>query len=388
MPAHYSTDQIIVPATFPRATRLSTVQPTDKLKLACGLYTSSYDGIDGITIFFCHANGFCKELYEPYFDELYESLENAGVYLKYILAIDAVNHGASYALNEGKIGPDVRWRDFWNDVVSTFYYLQSNNHPVVQLPVFGMGHSFGGAAIFGSASINQKMFVSVTGIDAVIGTLTPTRSENLANMTFTRNDKWPSLEVAREKLTKSEMVQSFDPRVRELYFKHAFRPLPTLKYPNEKGVTLATPVTSEMSTFIPLPVDLRAHADEVPYVQFGGRDAFHSLHYVKVPKLLILGSIGRDFYRNYLETYGHDKSFHYVKAQNTHLIPLENPAAVAGPAAKFIAQTYATWKSEQKEDLKTSRPVDFHPLYKKHYAPITTKFKRKRAQSPPSQSKL
>lgn len=379
MPVHYTKQDIVIPATFPRATRQSTRLPTDKLKLGCSVYSSDYSGPNGISLFMCHANGFVKELYEPLLDDLYEALEKKNVYVKYALAIDVVNQGASYILNEDKIGSDARWRDYWNDVVSAYYYLQSTDHPLTDLPVFGVGHSFGGNSILGAASINQKMFVSIVSIDSVVGKVMPPPEHKLSILTFNRADKWSSMEEARNKMGK-KMLEKFDPRARELFYQYAFRKLPTAKYPNEtSGVTLTTPITSELSTFTPLPIDLRPQ--EKPYVQFGPTDCFYgALPYVKVPKLMILGSMGLQVYPDFQEVYSEDKSFHFVPTEGSHLIPIEEPTFVAGIMAPFIATTYANWRAEQEADLADTRSRDFHPLYAKFFAPKVAELKQSMAK--------
>lgn len=46
-------------------------------------------------------------MYEPFLEDLYQTLKNKyGVNIKYILSIDMVNHGKSFAFNEHKLGND------------------------------------------------------------------------------------------------------------------------------------------------------------------------------------------------------------------------------------------------------------------------------------------
>ena len=59
----------------------------------------------GITIVACHANGAPKELYEPFWDALYEYMQKeSGTHILSIWIADVFNQGQSGILNEEKLG--------------------------------------------------------------------------------------------------------------------------------------------------------------------------------------------------------------------------------------------------------------------------------------------
>ena len=61
-----------------------------------------------VTIIACHAAGFFKELYEPFFDDLYKvsKTSSSSFRIRSIWIADTASHGASSILNEGKLGND------------------------------------------------------------------------------------------------------------------------------------------------------------------------------------------------------------------------------------------------------------------------------------------
>lgn len=71
-----------------------------------------------ITIVFAHANGFHRELYEPFFEELLTRLEKRGYVVRSIWAPDAAHQGMSGVINEEYLGDDPCWNDFSRDIVS------------------------------------------------------------------------------------------------------------------------------------------------------------------------------------------------------------------------------------------------------------------------------
>lgn len=225
--------------------------------------------------------------------------------------------------------------------------------------------------------MNTRMFVSIIGIDPVIVPKNHKKhidlavSGDLAVLTLKRTDKWPSLEAAHAWMKSSSMFKMFDPRVTKKYSQHAFRTMPNARYPNETGVSLATPSTQELITFIPLPIDLKP--DQEPYTQFASFQCGNVLDNIKIPKLMIQGTIGRSLNDDFKRVHGQDKTMHFAHTDGTHMVPFEEPTLVAELSAKFISETYATWRKEQADDIKTPRTYEFHPLYLKHYGPLVQK---------------
>lgn len=132
--------------------------------------------------------------------------------------------------------------------------LQMVNHfrKEMPLPLFGVGHSFGGNNLAGLALIHPRLFTSLILLDPVIVGQSPHSGGRGAPLASTfRRDLWPSREAAVAGFRKSPFYQSWDPRVLETWNKYGIRETPTLLYPNEKGsVTLSTPKHYEVQTFI------------------------------------------------------------------------------------------------------------------------------------------
>lgn len=84
----------------PRANRSQDHKPTD------------------LTIVFGHANGFHRELYEPYFDDLLKRLQAQGLVVRGIWVAEAAHQGWSGVLNEEYLGNDPSWNDYARDIVS------------------------------------------------------------------------------------------------------------------------------------------------------------------------------------------------------------------------------------------------------------------------------
>jgi hypothetical protein len=61
-----------------------------------------------VTIIGAHANGFPKELYEPFWDDLYERLRAQGRQIRGIWIADIASQGQSGIINEAILGPDGR----------------------------------------------------------------------------------------------------------------------------------------------------------------------------------------------------------------------------------------------------------------------------------------
>ena len=226
--------------------------------------------------------------------------------------------------------------------------------------------------------MNTRMFTSVVAIDGVISPEPFPRNDQLPILAFKRTDKWPSRNIASESLLRTPMLQRFDPRVREKYIRYAFRDLPTTQYPNDIGVTLSTPSTQELITFSPFPDHLQP--DQTPFLQTGTMECYAQLPNIKVPKLMILGEMGRCFESKYKENYGNDKSLTLVTTDGSHLLPLEESLLTAEIIAKFLAETLENWKKEQSKDLENARTYGFHPIYKQHFGPLVASLNKRQSK--------
>jgi hypothetical protein len=105
--SNFTIDELVFPGVFPRGHRRCTQSPSDRLDVVVNRYTprnnpSSQRG--DVTLVLLHANGFHKELYEPFFDALLVRSEKAGFRIRGIWAPDIAHQGASGVRNEHKLG--------------------------------------------------------------------------------------------------------------------------------------------------------------------------------------------------------------------------------------------------------------------------------------------
>lgn len=94
---------------YPRATSRSQ---HDVLQLSVKQYlplTNPSPQPGDVSIVAAHANGFCKELYEPLWDALFVQSKQQKWRIRSVWMADVANQGASYILNEDLLGNDPHW---------------------------------------------------------------------------------------------------------------------------------------------------------------------------------------------------------------------------------------------------------------------------------------
>ena len=265
---------------YPRAAALSQ---EDQLFLAVKQYIplSNPNPRSGdVTIIGAHANAFPKELYEPLWDDLLaqSELPSSKFRIRSIWMADIVHQGESYVLNEGKLGNDPGWFDTSRDLLH-FINLYSKDMP---RPIFGVGHSMGGAMLMNISLFHPRLFQGLILLDPVIQ---PKSAEivagaeraSLAAMSTFRRDVWPSRDEARRAFLKSPFYQTWDKRAFERWIDVGLRTGPTVLHPDMEGaeVTLTTPSAQEVFQYLRPnyngfgfksggKVDRRSHADIDP----------------------------------------------------------------------------------------------------------------------------
>ncbi|KIL93095.1 host-specific ak-toxin akt2 [Fusarium avenaceum] len=203
-----------------------------------------------VTIVGAHANGFPKELYEPLWDELYESAKQKNIRIRSIWIADVWNQGQSGVTNEDILGNDSSWFDHARDMM----YLINQNQRDMPHPIVGIGHSMGGSQLAQLALWHPRLLSSLVLIDPILQI--PNPSISLAGLSTKRRDIWPSRDGAAEKFKQSKFFQAWDPRVLDLWVKHGLRQVPTELYPVEKDslsderVTLTTSKHQELFSFV------------------------------------------------------------------------------------------------------------------------------------------
>ncbi|KFX91528.1 hypothetical protein V490_05859 [Pseudogymnoascus sp. VKM F-3557] len=332
-----------------------------------------------VTIIGAHANGFPKELYEPLWDEIYLRSKANGFRIRSIWIADAAHQNQSVVLNEDKLGNDPSWLDHPRDLLHMINHFRKE----MPLPLFGIGHSFGGNNLAMLSLIHPRLFTSLTLLDPVIVGQAPHSGGRGAPAASTfRRDLWPSREAAVAGFRKSPFYKSWDPRVLEAWNKYGIRETPTLLYPNEKGtMTLSTPVHHEVQTFIranfedpingPLaPITQYSHADLDPSIPPG--ELFYSpappmvlarLPQLRPSVLYVFGGTSNmappaaNAEKMRLTGTGTGGSGGAAKGRVKevvlegvgHLIAMEAPVQTAENTAKWIGQEMQLWRQEAEK---------------------------------------
>ncbi|KAF5348071.1 hypothetical protein D9758_010029 [Tetrapyrgos nigripes] len=228
----------------------------------------------GHTLFFAHANGFHKESWEPTLVSLLSSPQSQSQ-IREIWVWDAVNHGDSAILNQGKFDSLFHWRNAVLDLLSfLLYYIPDPAHlttepfptHVPRLPVketarrlqegllegiIGVGHSFGGCVCTLSAISHPTLFHSLILIDPAIFYPNPDALQHpktLAVGALARRGVWKDRDTARQGFLKSPFFQAWDPRVLDLYVETAL--CDDIDVSADTVVRLKTPPIQEANTFI------------------------------------------------------------------------------------------------------------------------------------------
>ncbi len=85
-----------------------------------------------------------KELYEPLWDEILEHSKTQGFGIRSIWIPDVAWQGDSGVLNERLLGNDPGWNDHARDLL----HLINVKRDQMPRPIVGLGHSFGGTALY------------------------------------------------------------------------------------------------------------------------------------------------------------------------------------------------------------------------------------------------
>ena len=113
-----------------------------------------------VTIIGAHANGFPKEMYEPYWDNVHEQMKAKGRNIRSVWIADLAFQGQSGVVNEALLGPDrelspltrkhqstnellASWLDHGRDLL----YLINQFQDDIPHPIIGIGHSVGGSQL-------------------------------------------------------------------------------------------------------------------------------------------------------------------------------------------------------------------------------------------------
>lgn len=205
----------------------------DIVKLHAKSYTP-HDVANGsatadLTIIAFHANAFHKEVYEPFFEELYRCLRQVhGVTIGSIWIADQAAQGASGLLNDGIHGNDPSWFDHSRDVLQMTNVFRRR----MKRPIVAVGHSMGGTQAVATAHLHPRLFEAVVIIDAPISLSYAPSIGPMVKYALHRAETHDTREQAEQAIRKSPLFKGWDPRVVQRYIETAFHSGPTAAIPN------------------------------------------------------------------------------------------------------------------------------------------------------------
>ena len=225
-----------------------------------------------ITVLATHAVGFPKELYEPFFDVFLQQSSTHNFRIRSIWIAEASNQGASGVINERTQGDDPSPFDYPRDLLHMINLFREE----FPSPIVGIGHSMGATALTHLAILHPRLLTSLILFDPIMGSSMSTDFATMFYMNSVRPDLWPSRKAAEE--ASKSLWREWDPKVLELWMKHAFRDTPTLAHATPGNVTLLTPKAQEgwiycRNWFDPLPAN---NKDE--YVTQAARAKYPDMH--------------------------------------------------------------------------------------------------------------
>ncbi|KAF9036371.1 alpha/beta-hydrolase [Panaeolus papilionaceus] len=196
----------------------------------------SASNTNGLTLVCMHALGMHKESWEVPIQSLLGVKQKA---IRDIFSIEMPNHGESSILNEAVIqqNPD-------ETIAQAIYnFITANSSDTVppkpdlsKRRFVGVGHSLGAVALFLMRDIKPVLpFESIIAIEPGISIEhTPERdacARILTAWTWLRHDVWMSRKAAKKELKTSPVHSTWDPRILDLYVKHALKTHPAAALP-------------------------------------------------------------------------------------------------------------------------------------------------------------
>jgi pimeloyl-ACP methyl ester carboxylesterase len=212
-------------------------------------------------VLFCHANGFCKDVWKPVAEELSAFAISPFRWI----AMDFSGHGNSRPIRSGGTRD---WRFAAEDISEV---IEEHGGGA---PVLGVGHSMGGAGLLLASLMGREstLFRSLVLFEPVI---LPTNSDEallspLVESATRRVRAWPSVEEAHEYISGRAVFSRFDPRAAAAYARGGTRPAAS----GGDGVELACDP-----------------ADEAALYRDGPRDLLHRIRGVGVPCHVVAGEL-------------------------------------------------------------------------------------------------
>lgn len=354
----------------------------DVLHLHCKSYTphevASGQTRGQCTVLAFHANGFHKEVYEPFFEQLYRDLkDNHGVVVGSIWIADQAHQGHSGLLNDQVLGNDPCWWDHSRDVLQMVNTFRSQ----MKRPLVGIGHSMGGTQAMACAHYHPRLFEAMVMIDPSMTLRQAPTLHAMLEFSLARPDTFKTREKAEKYVLESPFFKAWDKTVRQRYIDTAFHDGPTVLN-GESGVL--KPITSahqEVRTLtrpnlnhvgVAAPVDHKqryTHPDvhkesplTGPFYNSATRQGYFFLGTLRPPALFVLGKGSKICPPDELE---HRTKYTGTKAGGSggvaagnvesvsikggHFLPMTNVKGTSEVTASFIAKRLGIWKETEAE---------------------------------------
>ncbi|KAL3451701.1 Alpha/beta hydrolase family-domain-containing protein [Aspergillus insuetus] len=254
----------VVPATHPRAP--STVQsPGAQLFIAVNEYRPSRV-TSGVNLLLTHGTSFCKELWEPLIE--YWLRDDSPLKIQAVFAMDAVNHGDSAVLNQGRLGSSAYWPDHSKDILGVLEHLR------IKGPLIGIGHSFGGGTLAHASILSRKRFDVTILVEPILFQMKE-QTTAIAKLVLNRRDTWKNLDEACTAISNSKGFADWTPDQRKRYATFATRDIGTTS--PDSARTLKTTKEQESATYLAGPhpeiIDLLSKSRERHYYVMGGKSS-------------------------------------------------------------------------------------------------------------------
>ncbi|KAF8892936.1 Alpha/Beta hydrolase protein [Infundibulicybe gibba] len=316
----------------------------------------------GVTLFFAHANGFPKEIWEPVIRRLFSS--SAGVLIDEVWTWESVQHGDAAVINADHLSGIFDWTDNARDILNFFiYYLPSDlsvqpTH-LKRIPpqesehrklsgfkgrtLVAVGHSYGGCTSSLAALMYPILFSSLVLIDPVI--VKPAANYDSSNAShamrlvlgaLSRRSAWDSKREALALFQESPFFGAWDPEVLRTYLECGLYPVK-----DENGreiIRLKMPGIQEAIVFA------ETHTELEVWQQLGGLEERIELRWI-VPGRAGANEIGGP---------GATQERVWLRPKNSsnvriptagHLIPQEAPRELAEELENFLLTRYSPRKA-------------------------------------------
>ncbi|KAG4443259.1 hypothetical protein IFR05_001302 [Cadophora sp. M221] len=338
-------------------------------------------GEGDITIVGGCGNGYLRELYEPFWEDLYHTLSKSSIRIRSIWVPSISNSGSNTHLNPSLIHDPVSVFDHSRDILHLLNVFRSE---IVQ-PIIGIGHSIGAAQLAMASVYHPTLFAGLALMDPIFVPDAETASVGrLARFTVTRKREWGSRREA-ERWCEGAW-REWDGRVRKRWNEFAVEAVDA-REPDGR-VRLCWTREQELSTYVEFGyVFLSVREEEDEDVKIGkamvgrgekkmtekgngkgvifvrGPPQIWSFLPMMSTRMLVLcgekpGSALPEMKEMWKERIGGDGFFlrrgmekrrvavETVKGTG-HLLPLERPGVCAERAAEWIGEELVAWRERE-----------------------------------------